>query len=85
MLKNPKTTSLLVLLAVASGFSAVSISTDYRQIVDIDIKPGSDPNCFNINGSGVVPVAILGSDDFDVAQIDHSTLSFGGLSNKPLP
>jgi hypothetical protein len=48
--------------------------------VDIDIKPGSDPNCFNVNGRGVVPVAILGSGTFDVANVDQTTLSFGGLA-----
>jgi len=47
--------------------------------VTIDIKPGSFPNCFNSNGHGVIPVAILGSDTFDVTQIDVSTLGFGGL------
>jgi hypothetical protein len=47
--------------------------------VEIDIKPGSYPNCFNINGHGVIPVAILGSADFDVAQIDVTTLDFAGL------
>ena len=47
--------------------------------VTIDIKPGSDPNCFNINGHGVIPVAVLGDAAFDVATIDVSTLSFGGL------
>lgn len=45
----------------------------------IDIKPGSDPNCFNINGHGVVPVAVLGSETFDVSMIDYSSLSLGGL------
>ena len=38
--------------------------------VAIDIKPGSDPNCFNNDGNGVIPVAILGSVDFDVATIN---------------
>jgi hypothetical protein len=47
--------------------------------VDIDVKPGSDPNCFNINGHGVIPVAILGSANFDVNEIDVGTLLFGGL------
>jgi hypothetical protein len=48
--------------------------------VTIDIKPGSDPNCFNINGHGVIPVAILGSDTFDVSTIDQTTLLFGGMA-----
>lgn len=47
--------------------------------ITIDIKPGSDPNCFNINSQGVIPVAILGSDSFDVTQIAQDSLSFGGL------
>ena len=48
--------------------------------VTIDIKPGSDPNCFKINGQGVIPVAILGSANFDVYNIDPDTLIFGGLT-----
>jgi hypothetical protein len=47
--------------------------------VDIDIKPGSDPNCLNINDHGVIPVAVLGSADFDVSSIDPATLVFAGL------
>ena len=47
--------------------------------IDIDIKPGSDPNCFNLNGHGVIPVAILGSADFDVYHIDIPTLLFAGM------
>ena len=45
----------------------------------IDIKPGSDPNCFNINGHGVIPVAILGGESFDVTNVDVDTLLFGGI------
>jgi hypothetical protein len=47
--------------------------------VNIDIKPGSDPNCFNLNGHGVIPVAILGSSEFDVTQIEPYSLSFAEL------
>jgi hypothetical protein len=43
--------------------------------VDIDIKPGSDPNCFNSNSHGVIPVAILGSADFDASTVDPFTVS----------
>jgi hypothetical protein len=49
------------------------------ELVELDIKPGSDENCFNINGHGVISVAILGSVTFDVADVDTSTLLFGGL------
>lgn len=49
------------------------------QIIEIDIKPGSYPNSLNINGHGVIPVAILGSADFDVTQIDPNTLRFADL------
>ncbi len=48
--------------------------------VAIDIKPGSDPNCFNANGNGVIPVAILSSADFDVTLIDASTIELEGLA-----
>jgi hypothetical protein len=47
--------------------------------VTIDIKPGSDTNCLNINGHGVIPVAVLSDETFDAADIDVTTVSFGGL------
>jgi len=48
--------------------------------VIVDIKPESDPNCFNINGNGVIPVAINGSQEFDVYSVDPSSLNLAGLS-----
>ena len=48
-------------------------------MVNVDVKPNSDQNCVNINGHGVIPVAILGSADFDVSEIDSSTLVFAGF------
>ena len=60
-------------------FTITDSSTPEVAEVNIDIKPGSDPNCFNVNGHGVIPVAILGSSEFDVYDIDLATPTFGGL------
>jgi len=46
----------------------------------IDIKPGSDPNCVNNDGHGVIPVAILGTADFDVTLVDPSTVQLEGMA-----
>ncbi len=40
----------------------------------LDIKPGSCPNSFNRNSHGVLPVALVGTDTFDVAQVDISSI-----------
>jgi len=45
--------------------------------VDLDIKPGSDTNRINLGAGGVIPAAILGSDQFEVALVDAATLAFG--------
>jgi hypothetical protein len=60
-------------------FAAGSAGMCKTITIQIDIKPGSYPNCFNINSHGVIPVAILGTADFDVMHIDVSSLDFAGL------
>jgi len=52
------------------------------RVVNMDIKPGSDPNCFNNNGNGVIPVAILGSTTFDVNNIDSESVTLEGMAIK---
>lgn len=59
---------------------AVSLAPCPSIPVDIDVKPGSYPNCVNPNGHGVIPVAILGSAEFDVGQIDPIALQFEGTA-----
>ena len=50
----------------------------------IDIKPGSYPNSINPSSKGLIPVAILGSDTFDVTAVDWTTLEFGTDSSSPV-
>ncbi|MHC4477404.1 MAG: LamG domain-containing protein [Planctomycetota bacterium] len=45
----------------------------------VDIKPGSCPNPVNVNSRGVVPVAILGSEDFDVTEVDPASIELAAV------
>ena len=47
-------------------------------LVEVDIKPDSDPNSINSKSKGKIPVAILSSNIFDApAEVDRSSLTFG--------
>jgi len=48
--------------------------------VPVDIKPGSCPNPVNVKSKGVIPVAILGTADFDVALIDPASVTLNGVA-----
>jgi len=48
--------------------------------VSVDVKPMSWPNPLNVNKKGVLPVAILGTEDFDVTQIDPATVRLEGVA-----
>lgn len=51
-----------------------------RELVNIDIKPQSCPNPLNIKSKGVLPVAILGTTDFDVSTINIDTIKLNGVA-----
>ena len=68
------TTFAAIILLSALGVPDEANASNPLTQVDIDIKPGSDPNSINLCSEGVVPVAILGSDSFDVNDIDSDTL-----------
>jgi hypothetical protein len=48
--------------------------------VQIDIKPGSYPNSINLKSKGVLPVAVLTTEDFDATTIDPATVTLAGAS-----
>jgi hypothetical protein len=50
--------------------------------VQIDIKPGDDHNCINLDSKGLVPVAVLTTDDFDATTVDPATVEFAGAEPK---
>jgi hypothetical protein len=62
---------LCVLILMSAGVAIAQLS------VDIDIKPGSDPNNINLECNGVIEVAILTMDDFDAMTVDPSSVRFG--------
>jgi len=62
-------TVVLLLMVAASPALASGVVE-----VEVDIKPGSDPNALNVWSKGMLPVAILGSEDFDVMTIDPETI-----------
>jgi len=68
--------------STADGFDvdAVYAGQCVVQCVPVDIKPTSCPNPLNTKSNGVIPVAILGTEDFDVNQIDPETIRLEGVA-----
>lgn len=46
----------------------------------VDIKPSSCPNPLNVKAKGVLPVAILGTGEFDATQVDPASVTLEGVS-----
>jgi hypothetical protein len=47
--------------------------------IEIDIKPGSDPNSINCNNpQQVVAVAVITTERFEASTVDHTTVTFEG-------
>ncbi len=47
--------------------------------VYVDIKPGGCPTPINVGSKGVLPVAVLGTADFDVTTIDPTSILLAGV------
>lgn len=46
--------------------------------VDIDVKPGEDPNYINLSSRGKTPIAILSTETFDAGTVDPTTITVAG-------
>ena len=53
------------------------IDAPARIDVAIDVRPGSTDNPVNPGSNGMLPVAVLGSESFDVADVDPASLALG--------
>jgi len=69
--------NLVELVNVFSGIAESICPT----AVAVDVKPGSDVNPINTKSKGVIPVAVLTTDDFDATTINPETVRFGSLSS----
>ena len=67
-----------------AGLQAVPIDdlvlTSSLEIVPLDIKPQSCPNPVNVKSRGVLPVALLGTVNFDVSEVDLASVRLEGVA-----
>lgn len=65
---------------VHDGFDVDAVYAGLCIEVPLDIKPTSCPNPLNTKSNGVIPVAILGTEEFDVNNIDPATVLLEGVA-----
>ena len=69
-------------IATSSDITVEVVGSSDTIELEIDIKPGSVQNNINLKSMGVVPVAVLTTDNFDAATIDPATVEFAGAVPK---
>jgi len=69
----------MVLLGNGAELDRACVSLTTTILVAVDIKPTSCPNPLNVDSKGVLPVAIVGTQDFDVTQVDPGTVKLIGV------
>ncbi len=56
------------------GIDSDMLTVTVKIPIYVDVKPGSCPNPLNMKSKGVLPVAVLGTEDFDITTIDPTTM-----------
>lgn len=73
-------------LTAAEIFEIFSAGSAGKTVpISIDIKPGSDVNPINLRSRGTTPVALLGSEVFNVATVDVTSIRFAGAPIRRKP
>ena len=78
-------------MKIGTVCAPLEVSVVNRETVEIDIKPGTEPNSINLGSNGKVPVAIMSTSLFDATTIDPvsvelagATVAFKGKSDNPM-
>ncbi len=58
----------------------ITVNAEPALEVAVDIKPGSCPNLLNVKSQGILPVAILGTQQFDAGMIDPTSIRLGEVA-----
>ena len=70
-----------VYVQIAAGrLHSIALVPEPALAVHVDIKPQSCPNPLNVHKQGILPVAILGGEDFDVNAIDAVSARLGAVA-----
>ena len=67
-------------VAISAGGSHSLAIVSKALSVDIDIRPASCFNPLNLRSNGILPVAVLGTEDFDVNDIDIASVRLAGVA-----
>ena len=81
---DPVTPNILYAGTFGGGVFGIEFAPTETVLIQIDIKPGSDPNSINLKSKGLVPLGIFTTSiadgdelDFDAGDIDSLSLAFG--------
>ena len=73
-----------VYMSIGIGGGLIEVFSSVRAVA-MDIKPGDGPNTLNPRSHGVVPIAILTTEEFDATSINVTSLRFGATGEEAAP